>query len=41
MKTGTGFLQLITCGGLGIWTVIDFVRILFGRFTDSEGRKIR
>lgn len=40
-KTGTGILQLLTCGGLGIWTIIDFVRILFGRFRDSEGRLVR
>jgi TM2 domain-containing membrane protein YozV len=39
-KTGSAIVQLVTIGGLGIWTVIDLVIILFGEFKDSEGRKI-
>ena len=27
---GTGILKLLTAGGLGVWTLIDFVRILAG-----------
>ncbi|WOO42781.1 TM2 domain-containing protein [Rubellicoccus peritrichatus] len=40
-KIGTGVIQLFTIGGLGIWCFIDFIIILFGEFTDSEGNKIR
>lgn len=40
-KTGTGILMLLTLGGLGIWTIIDFVIIATGSFTDNEGFKIK
>lgn len=40
-KTGTGILMLLTFGGLGIWTIIDFVIIATGNFTDNEGLKIK
>lgn len=36
-KAGTGIIQLITLGGLGIWILIDFIMILVGSFTDKEG----
>ena len=39
-KTGTAVVQLLTIGGLGIWAFIDFLIILFGEFTDSDGNKI-
>lgn len=36
-RTGSAFLQMFTLGGLFIWAFIDFIKILTGRFTDSEG----
>jgi TM2 domain-containing membrane protein YozV len=39
-KTKSAIVQLLTLGGLGIWTVIDFLFILFGEFTDADGLKI-
>jgi TM2 domain-containing membrane protein YozV len=39
-KVGTGILQLITLGFFGIWTLIDFIVILCGGFTDADGNKI-
>jgi TM2 domain-containing membrane protein YozV len=39
-KTGSGIAQLLTMGGLGIWTIIDFIIILVGSFTDKNGAKL-
>ena len=40
-KIGTGWAQVLTIGGLGIWCFIDFLIILFGEFTDVDGKKLR
>ena len=40
-KTGTGIAQLLTCGGCGVWTLIDFIIIIMGNFTDAEGKVIK
>lgn len=39
-KIGTGILQLITFGGFGIWTLVDFILIACKRFTDANGNLI-
>ncbi|MCB1174077.1 MAG: TM2 domain-containing protein [Leptospiraceae bacterium] len=38
--TGIGLAQLFTLGGCGIWTLIDLVQIVTGKFTDSDGNVI-
>jgi TM2 domain-containing membrane protein YozV len=38
--TGIGIAQLLTCGGLGIWSLIDFIMILTGSVKDNEGRDL-
>lgn len=39
-KIGTGILQIITLGGLGIWALIDLIIAICGGFSDKEGKKI-
>lgn len=39
-KIGTGVLQIFTFGGLGIWSLVDFIMILTGSFKDSEGKSL-
>jgi TM2 domain-containing membrane protein YozV len=39
-KIGTGVLQLVTLGGLGLWALIDLIMIPFNSFTDKEGNKL-
>ena len=40
-KIGTGILMLVTCGGCGIWTLIDLIMIIMGSFTDKDGNEIK
>lgn len=39
-KVGTGIAQILTLGGLGVWTLVDFIMILVGSFKDSDGRTL-
>jgi hypothetical protein len=39
--TGIGVAQLLTCGGCGIWSLIDGIVLLVNGGTDSQGRKLR
>jgi TM2 domain-containing membrane protein YozV len=35
-----GVLQLVTCGGFGIWQWVDVIFILMGKYTDAQGRPL-
>ena len=40
-KIGTGILMLLTFGGFGIWTLVDFIVIVCGNFKDKGGALIK
>ena len=40
-KIGTGILMLLTLGGLGIWQLIDFVRLVVGSMGDKYHRPLQ
>jgi len=40
-KIGTGILQLLTIGGLGVWALIDIIMIAVGSFKDKTGLPIK
>lgn len=40
-KVGTGVVQILTLGGFGIWTLIDFIMIIAGAFSDKKGLPIK
>src|SRR5437773_931820 len=33
--TGLGILKLITCGGVGVWWLVDLILIAAGKMTDK------
>ncbi|MAR43701.1 MAG: hypothetical protein CMC48_06430 [Flavobacteriaceae bacterium] len=35
------WLMLITLGGCGIWTLVDFIQILIGNMNMADGRKLK
>jgi hypothetical protein len=39
-STGIGVVQLLTVGGCGIWTLIDFIMILTDAYKDGKGRPL-
>ncbi len=39
-KVGTGILKLVTFGGFGIWTIVDFVLIISGTMRDKQGNEM-
>ena len=39
-QIGLGILKLITCGGLGIWWLIDIILVAAGRYRDVDGNLI-
>ena len=40
-KIWTGIIMLITLGGLGIWTLIDFIFAVSGNMKDKESNIIK
>jgi hypothetical protein len=38
---GLGVIKLITCGGCGIWALIDFILIVAGVMRDAQGNELR
>lgn len=39
--TGLGVLKLLTCGGLGLWRMIDVLLIVTGNLKDARGNSLR
>jgi hypothetical protein len=39
-KTGTGVLQALTLGGMGLWYLYDCINVASGQFTDARGRLV-
>jgi len=39
--TAIGIAQLLTCGGCGIWSLVDGIVLLVNGGTDSQGRRLR
>lgn len=39
-ETGLGIAKLLTCGGLGIWTIVDWF-IIMGRTRDSNREQLQ
>ena len=37
---GIAVAQLLTCGGLGVWSLIDGILMLVGNVTDPQGRPL-
>lgn len=37
---GLGILKLITCGGFGIWYIIDLVMIITDKMKDKDGNDL-
>ena len=38
---GLGIAKLLTCGGFGVWYIIDLILIAMRKVPDSDGRPLR
>jgi TM2 domain-containing membrane protein YozV len=37
-QTGLGIAKLLTLGGCGVWSLIDFILIIMNKVPDAQGR---
>ncbi len=40
-QTGLGVVKLLTCGGVGVWALIDIIMVATGKMTDAQGLPLR
>lgn len=40
-QVGLGIAKLVTCGGAGVWAMIDTILIGMGKMRDSDGNSLR
>lgn len=40
-QAGLGVAKLLTCGGFGVWTVIDWILVGTNKVTDARGLPLR
>lgn len=40
-QTGLGIFKLLTCGGLGVWSIIDVILVATDKVTDKNGLPLR
>ena len=40
-QIGLGLAKLLTCGGLGVWVLVDVVLFSLGKVRDAQGRPLR
>ncbi|HEX9989122.1 MAG TPA: TM2 domain-containing protein [Chloroflexia bacterium] len=38
--TGLGVVKLLTCGGCGVWALIDLILIVMDKLPDAQGRPL-